>query len=160
MAEVRYHKSFIAKSQLETAIFLFLSGRDRSSVITLAGAASTILDRLVRNEGKEPFVDYACRIHREVGGYMPKRKSYSHHIDNRLGIIVHKHMDEQDFETVDLDLEEMASDALTRAVADYVKLNGQDELFVKAFLQWSWETKGGPTLMEAFNKVPKKLRPR
>lgn len=56
---MRIHKSDIAKSQLETAVWLLLDGRDRSSVITLAGAASGILDRLVRNAGKEPFVDYA-----------------------------------------------------------------------------------------------------
>jgi hypothetical protein len=160
MAEERYHKRNIAKSQLQTAVALFLSGRGRSSVITLAGAAGAILDRLVRNEGKEPFVDYACRIHREMAGYMPKRQSYSHHIDKQLGIIAHKHMGQQDSETIDLNLEKMACNALERAVADYVTLNGQEEGFIKAFLQWSWEHKDGPALMEAFKEVPAKLRPR
>lgn len=160
MAEERYHKSLIAKCQLETAVFLYLSGRDRSSVISLAGAVATILDRLVMNEGKEPFVDYACRVHREISGSMPKRKSYSHYIDKRLGIIVHKHMGEEDSETVDLDIEKMACEAITRAVADYVNLNGQDEPFIKAFLQWAWQHKGGPALMEAFTKAPKKVKPR
>ena len=160
MPKVRYHKRSIAECQLETAVILFLSGRDRSSVITLAGAAATILDRLVRNEGKEPFVDYACRVHREMVGHMPKRKSYVHYIDKRLGIITHKHMGEQDSETVDLDLEEMACNALERAVADYVSLNGQEKPFIKAFLQWAWQHKDGPLLMEAFNKIPTKLRPK
>ena len=84
MTETRYHKRDIAKCQLETAVRLFLNGRDRSSVITLAGAAGTILDRLVRNEGKEAFVDYARRIYRERAGYTPKRRSYSHHINKKL----------------------------------------------------------------------------
>lgn len=160
MAEERYHKRDIAKCLLETAVVLFLSGRDRSSVITLAGAAGTLLDRLVRNEGKEPFLDYACRVHREMVGHMPKRQSYSHYIEKRLGIIAHKHLGEHDTETVDLNLEDMACDALGRAVADYVTLNGQEEGFIKAFLQWAWEHKDGPTLMEMFKKVPPKLRPR
>ena len=159
MTEMRYHKRDIAKWQLETAVRLFLLGMDRSSVITLAGAAGTILDRLVRNEGKETFVDYARRVHREMVGYTPKRRSYSHHINKRLGIVSHKHMGEEDPETVDLDLEKMAFDALARALADYVKLNGQEEPFVKAFFSWAWENEEGRALMEEYMKVPKRFKP-
>lgn len=50
---VRVQKGHIAKVQLETAVLLFLNNRDCSSVFTLAGAASGILDRLARNAGKE-----------------------------------------------------------------------------------------------------------
>ena len=159
MAETRYHKRNIAKWQLETAVRLFLLEMDRSSVITLAGAAGTILDRLVRNEGKEPFVDYARRVHRGLVGYTPKRRSYSHHINKRLGIVAHKHMGEEDPETVDLDLEKMAFDALTRALADYVTLNGQEEPFVKGFFSWAWENKDGRALMDEFMKVPERFKP-
>jgi hypothetical protein len=42
---------------------MFLEGRDRSSVITLAGAASGIFDELVRSSGRETFLDYARRVH-------------------------------------------------------------------------------------------------
>src|SRR4030042_200584 len=103
MPETRFHKSEIARCQLETAVRLFLSGRDRSSVITLAGASSGILDRLVRNAGMEPFVDYACRVCRELRGHTPKRRSYSHHIDKTLGVIAHKHLSKEDSETIELD---------------------------------------------------------
>jgi hypothetical protein len=133
---------------------------DRSSVITLADAAGTILDRLVRNEGKEPFLDYACRVHREMVGSTPKRRSYSHHINKRLGTVAHKHMGEEDPETVDLDLEKMVFDALTRALADYVTLNGKEEPFVKAFFSWAWENKDGCALMDEFMKVPQRFKPR
>lgn len=160
MAEAQYHKRDIAKGQLETAVRLFLLGMDRSSVITLAGASATILDRLVRNARKETFVDYACRVYRELIGRTPKRSSYSHEISKRLGIIVHKHMSKQDSETIELDLEKMALDALTRAVADYVTLNGQEEPFVRAFYGWAWENMDGRTVMNEFMKVPKRLRPR
>ena len=159
MTKERYHKSEIARRQLEAAVVLFLNGRDRSSVITLAGAASGILDRLVRNEGKEPFVDFACRVHRKLIGHTPQRRSYSHHIDKRLGVIAHKHLSKEDDEAVELDLEQMACDALTRALADYMTLHGKDEPFVKAFFNWAWETKDGKALMKEYENVSDRLRP-
>lgn len=160
MARVRVHKSDIAKCQMGTAVRLFLNGKDRSSVITLAGAASGILDRLVRNSGKEPFVDYARRVYRELVGHTPKRQSYSHHIDKKLGVIAHKHLSKDDSETVELDLEEMAFNALARALSDYVQLNGDNDLFVKAFYSWAWVNTDGRALMEKFKNVPDRMRPR
>lgn len=156
----RFHKSEIAKQQLQTAVGIFLNGLDYSSVITLAGAASGILDTLVKRAGKEPFVDYARRFYREIEGYTPKRKSYSHHIDKRLGVIAHKHLAKDDPETIELDLEKQAADALARAIADYVTLNGQDEPFIKAYLQWAWVNTDGPALMQRYTSVPKRMRPK
>ena len=154
----RFHKRDIARLQLQTAVDIFLRGLDRSSVITLAGAASGILDTLVKRAGEEPFVDYARRVHREVQGYMPKRQSYSHHINSELGVIVHKHLFKDEPDTVALDLEKQAADALGRATADYVSLNGEDEPFVKAFLSWAWKNTDGPALMEKFKTVPDRMK--
>ena len=154
----RFHKHDVAKLQLQTAVDIFLRGLDRSSVITLAGAASGILDTLVKRAGKEPFVDYARRVDQHIVGHTPKRKSYSHHIEKKLGVIAHKHLSSDDSETVDLDLEKMAVDALNRAIADYITLNGQDEPFVRAFLGWAWKNTDGPGLMEKFKSVPEKLK--
>ncbi|MGE3480457.1 MAG: hypothetical protein AB7K73_03485 [Gammaproteobacteria bacterium] len=155
----RFHKSEIAKRQLQTAVLIFLHGLDMSSVVTLAGAASGILDTLVKRAGKEPFVDYARRVHREVVGKTPKRQSYAHHIEKRLGVTAHKHLAKDEPEIVDLDLEKQAADALSRAITDYVKLNGQDEPFVKAYLQWAWTNTDGPAQMKKFKSVPMKMRP-
>lgn len=160
MARANIHKSDIAKCQLDMAVRLFLNGKDRSSVITLAGAASGILDRLIRNSGKEPFVDYARRVHRELVGYTPKRQSYSHYIDKTLGVVAHKHLSKDESETVELDLDEMAFNALARALSDYVQLNGDKDLFVKAFYNWAWVSTDGRALMEKFKNVPDKMRPR
>lgn len=156
----RFHKSEIAKLQLQTAVRIFLSGLDRSSVITLAGAASGLLDSLVKRAGKEPFVDYARRVHCVIVGHTPKRQSYSHHIDKRIGVIAHKHLGKDDPEAVDLDLEKMAIDALCRAITDYTVLNGQDEPFVKAFLGWTWKNMDGAALMESYKAIPEKLKPK
>jgi len=48
----RFYKHDVARFQLQTAVEIFLRGLDRSSVITLAGAASGILDTLVKRAGK------------------------------------------------------------------------------------------------------------
>jgi hypothetical protein len=155
-----FHRTEIARRQLQTAVELFLQGLDRSSAITLAGAASNVLDGLVRRAGKEPFVDYARRVHDHLVGGTPKRQSYSHHIDGKLGVIAHKHLAPMDPDTVELDLEKQAADALARAIADYTALYGQEEPFVKAYLQWAWVNTDGPAQMEAFKSVPAKLRQR
>lgn len=156
----RFHKSDIAKLQLQTAVGIFLSGMDRSSVITLAGAASGLLDSLAKVAGKEPFVDYARRIHCAIVGHTPKRQSYSHYIDKRLGVIAHKHLGKNDPETIDLDLEKMAIDALCRAITDYTAIYGQDEPFAKAFLSWAWKNMDGEALMESYKATPAHLRPK
>ena len=160
MGTARFHKSEIARRQLQTAIGIFLSGLDRSSVITLAGAASGILDTLVTRSGKEPFVDYARRVHCAKVGRTPKRKAYSHHIEKFLGVIAHKHLSEADQEKIELDLEKMAVDALCRAVADYTTLYGQDDPHVKAYLGWAWKHLDGPELMERYKLVPSHLKPK
>ncbi|MDN7176963.1 hypothetical protein M0D69_02790 [Caballeronia sp. SEWSISQ10-4 2] len=134
----RYCKGDIAKCHLETAVNIFLRGLDRPSVITLAGAANGILDTLVKRAGKEPFLDYARRVHHESVGHMPKRKSYAHHIDKALGIIAHKHLSKDDADPLELDLDALAFRALSRAIVDYIALNGPDEPFVRAFPSWAW----------------------
>jgi hypothetical protein len=155
MGAQKYHKAEIAAAQLQTAILLFLSGRDRSSVITLAGAASGILEQLVRNEGKIPFVDYARSL---APGPTPPRGTASRLINDTLGINPHKHMTADCADTLEIDLDSCAEHAITKAVGDYVTLNGQEHAFVKAFLGWSWTNRNGPQVMEEYNKLPEKMR--
>jgi hypothetical protein len=158
--EEEFHKSDIAKYQLMTAVSLFLTNSDLSSVITLAGASSGILRQLVRNKNKEPFIDYACKIHREYVGYTPKRGAYSHHIDKALSITDHKHLSKSDTDTVRLNLTKSAYASLTMALSDYVKLNGQEEPFVKAFFQWAWKSSDGKALMKEYEGLAKNLKPK
>ena len=156
--EKKYHRKVIAEEQLKTAIILFLNNKDSSSVITLASAAGTILSQLVRNSGQEPFIDYACNVHNGLMGFTPKRESYNHYIDKEFGVTVHKHMSDKCSETVELDLHECAVNSLTRAVADYTTLYGQEEDFIKAFLQWAWINNDGHKIMEQFKNMPEKLK--
>lgn len=155
----KFHRLEIAERQLETAVALFLSGLDLSSVITLAGAASGILDELVARAGKEPFVDYARRVHRDLIGHIPKRQAYAHRIEKRLGITDHKHLSKDDEPTIEIDLEAKSAEALARAIADFTTLKGKEEPFVQAFLQWLWENWDGPSMMKKFLSMPDRLKP-
>jgi hypothetical protein len=155
---IKYQRKEIAKAQLSTAASLFLKGMDLSSVITLAGAASNILTQLVRNAGKVPFIDYARDVYTHLEkAKTPSRQSYNHHIDKLLGVSAHKHMGEKCHITVTLDLEKCAPYALTRAIADYVTLYGQDDDFVKAFLSWSWRNQRDE-VMEICKSMPDKFK--
>jgi hypothetical protein len=158
MAEQKYHKSDIATAQLKTAIWLFINGRDPSSVITLAGAASAILGQLVRIEGKIPFIDFARNIRTIHGAPIPPRAKYARYVNDRLGINDHKHMSPDCPDTLDIDLQESAEDAITKAIADYAPLYGQEHDFIKAYLHWAWVNRNGPQVMKEYEKMPVKLR--
>lgn len=153
----RYNKIDIARYQLKTAITLFLSNEDLSSVITLAGAAANILHQLVINAKKEAFIDFACKVHNDLKGKTPPRKKYLHFADQLLGISVHKHMSDVDKDVVQMDLQECAINSLTRAVCDYVSLCGQEEPFVKAYLNWSFKNKG-VSVMASCEDMPEKYK--
>ena len=68
MAKKTMTKLELAQRQLETAIGLFVSRRDRISAITLAGAADGILHGLVLKAGKQPFADYAMGVTKALSG--------------------------------------------------------------------------------------------
>jgi hypothetical protein len=155
---MKIHRKEIAKAQLQTAISLFLNRIDLSSAITLAGAASNILTQLVRNEGKTPFIDFAREVYEHTNkGKKPPKEKYSHYIDRLLGVSAHKHMDNKCPRTISLDLEKCAPYAITRAVADYVILYGEEENFIKAFLHWSWKHQKDE-VMEACKDMPEKFK--
>jgi hypothetical protein len=159
MAKSKYQTIDLAARQLETAIFMFLRGQDRFSVITLAGAASGILTQLVLNSGKQPFVDYARLLQSKLNSpTIPPRDKFNRHINDRFGVNALRHHAPNDPPTINLDEKRAAEKAITRAVADYIELRGQSEPFVIAFLNWTWMTRDGPTLMAEYEAQPKAIK--
>lgn len=131
------HSKFdIAAKQLESAIGLFVSNRDKFSVITLAGAADTIFSQLLLDQGKENFTDYSRKMEAEKTGILPTRGEYGKGINDVLSINAIKHMDRDDDEYVEIDLEECSLAAILKAVANYVELAGRETDFIQAFLHW------------------------
>jgi len=91
---------------------------------------------------------------------MPGRITFAHYIEKAFGISSHKHMHKTDKDTVELDLKRQAANALTKAIGDYIALNGQEEPFVKVFLQWFWVTMDGQGLMNRYAELPMKMKPK
>lgn len=156
--EKSYHRSDIARQQLRTAVKLFLNKRDLSSVITLSAAASNILYQLVSNANKEPFIDYARRVHDAFIGKTPKRQGYKNFIDNTFGVNVHKHMGKKCAKTCTIDLFDAAENMLLIAISDYIKLFGQRDDFVIAYLHYRWQTEDGNKILKSIKDMPEKLK--
>lgn len=131
-----YTRLDLAENQLEAAIGLFVSGGDRFSVISLAGAAGVLLSRLLINAGRENFTDSALRHDLERGGEEVTREDFGRELNNILFINQLKHLDDGDDGYIEFDLEECALAAIFKALADYMKLVQKTKHFVLAFNAW------------------------
>ena len=132
----KYNKIDLATNQLETAIGLFVSGGDKFSVITLAGAADVILCQLVLNQKKENFTEYSLRISAIGSDVEETKESHGRAINDVLHINDLKHMDKHEDGLVVMDVEGCALAAIAKAIANYVILCESKPSFVQAFLAW------------------------
>lgn len=148
MAEKTISKLALAQQQLETAIGLFVSRKDRVSAITLAGAADGILHGLVLNAGKKPFSDYAMGVSEALSGDTPARAKFAKHVNDQLKINDLKHMDEGGKDDVTLDPDFSALGAILKAIANHHTLVPEHPDFIKAMLQWTWMFYDGEKITE------------
>lgn len=148
MAEKITTKLALAQQQLETAIGLFLSRRDRVSAITLAGAADGIFHGLVMRAGKQPFADYALGIREALSGETPAKAKYARHINDTLHINDLKHMDEGEVDEITLDPDISALGAILKAIANHHTLVPDHPDYIKAMLQWAWMFYDGEKILE------------
>lgn len=131
-----YKRIELAENQLETAIGLFVSGGDKFSVISLAGAADVILSRLVSNLGKENFTEFSLRQENANGAPVDAKEFHGKGINDTLFINHLKHMDDSEDGYINIDVDECALGAVLKALANYVSIAGRDKDFVQAFLAW------------------------
>jgi hypothetical protein len=148
MTETTQSKLALAERQLETAIALFVSRRDRLSAITLAGAADGILHGLVLKAGKQPFSDYAMGVREAMSGETPAKAKYAKHINDKLNINDLKHMDESGSDQVTLDIDISALGSILKAIANHHTLVPKRPDFIEAMLQWTWMFYDGKTIVE------------
>jgi hypothetical protein len=172
MVNTKYTKLELAQRQLETAIGLFISRRDRISAITLAGAADGILHGLVLKEGQQPFSDYATGIGEVLANKTPAKAKYAKHINDTLKINHLKHMDENDEIEIDIDPDISALGAILKAIANHTTLVPKHPDFINAMLQWTWmfydgekikehepyEKTAGENVMQAYATRPEKIK--
>lgn len=148
MTETTTTKLALAQQQLETAIGLFISRRDRVSAITLAGAADGILHGLVLKVGKLPFSDYALGVREAMSGKTPAKAKFAKHINDKLNINDLKHMHEHDVDQVTLDIDISALGAILKAIANHKTLVPKNPAFINAMLQWTWMFYDGKKILE------------
>ena len=148
MAESTASKLALAQQQLETAIGLFVSRKDRVSAITLAGAADGILHGLVLKAGKKPFADYAMGVREALSGDTPAKAKFAKHINDKLNINDLKHMDEDGEDEVSFDPDISALGAILKAIANHHILIPQHPPYIHAMLQWTWMFYDGEKITE------------
>lgn len=130
MTTKKYTKFELASNQLETAIMLFITGRDRFSVVTLAGAADEIFSQLVTRAGKENFTDILLK------DSVCSRNNLAKGINEVLAINRLKHFDPGEAEDITINIEECALAAVLRALVNYNQLEGHNEMLVKVLKHW------------------------
>ncbi len=74
------------------------------------------------------------------------------------GINSLKHMSLDSPDTIEIDLEKSAEIAITRAVLDFMKLYGNTDPFVRAFMNWLWVNHDEEKIVEAYKALPKDLK--
>jgi hypothetical protein len=148
VTEQTISKLTLAQQQLETAIGLFVSRRDRVSAISLAGAADGILHGLVLKAGKQPFADYAMGVKEALSGETPARAKYAKHINDQLNINDLKHMDEGGPQEITFDPDISALGAILKTIANHHQLVPEHPDFIKAMLHWAWMFYDGEKIVE------------
>lgn len=131
-----YSRLELAQNQLETAIGLFVSGGDRFSAISLAGAADVILSRLLITRGTENFTEFSLRLERERGRDPGSREDHGKDLNDTLFINHLKHLDDGEDGFIEMDPDECALAAILKALANFVSLAGRQHDFVQAFMAW------------------------
>src|SRR5438270_847536 len=109
-----YSRFELAENQLTAAIGLFVSGGDRFSVISLAGAADVILSRLVINHGQENFTELSLKRELERGGADETREAHGKSMNDTLFINQIKHMDDDEDGFITMEPEECALGAILK----------------------------------------------
>ncbi|MBL4836521.1 MAG: hypothetical protein JKY34_03000 [Kordiimonadaceae bacterium] len=133
MAVEKHEVIDLAENQLRSAIGLFVSEQDLFSAITLAGAADTLLCRLVSNQGEENFTQHVLESENDPNKTIAEM---GREINDMFFINALKHMDANDDGIVVMDVKEAAIGAILKALPNYITLRGNNVDFVQAFLAW------------------------
>lgn len=137
---MRISKEEAARRQLETAIELYLTGKDFISAITLAGAAEEILGKLLAHKAQTNMMSNLIELDKAISGGRPF-KTVNEEVNKVRNWI--KHARDKD-EPQDMEIEEGEAIAMIlRAVVNYNRLTGQiTEPMIQAYRTYSSNKKG------------------
>jgi hypothetical protein len=131
---MKLHKKEIAKRQIDTAIELFLEGKDYLSVVTLAGAGEEILGKLLVRHSKKNMIDYLKELDRQLSGGR-EFKIVNQEINGFRNSLKHAN-DEADDEISIAEGHEHAIAILSRAITNYALFEGRLSSTMDQFLKW------------------------
>jgi len=116
-----HYREDLALAQLQTALHLYFDGKDRGSVITLAGAADEIFGKLLVAAGRESSLKSLVAAVAEIQEKLFGEAVQPKHIADRANAARNslKHWNTGDTEIVQFDLEVEARDMLNRAIDNY-----------------------------------------
>ena len=140
MAEQTYDRLALAKSQLDTALELFLDQKNYSSAITLAGAADEIFGCALSISGGKSSLESSyesiAEFHTMLHGTALNKKSYV--AKENFARDALKHLQNDKGKTITIDLEEAACWMLARGIQNGRKLNFAFDRF-QDFDNWFYE---------------------
>jgi hypothetical protein len=136
---VRIHQIEIARTQVETAIDLFLSGKDFLAALTLAGAAEDILGKLVQREGKKNMLENLHGWYQETTGEKIGFGEFAKKANFTRNTLKHANAENEDEIEV---FRWEAVQMIMRALFNYKQLVGNPTEKMLVFNAWLQKNKG------------------
>ncbi len=131
---MKLHKKEIAKRQIETAIDLFLAGKDYLSVVTLSGAGEEILGKFLARHSQKNAVDNLKELDKRIS-VGREFKIVNQEINGFRNSLKHAKVESED----EIDVaegEEHAIAMLARSLNNYYLLEERLSNKMEQFLKW------------------------
>jgi hypothetical protein len=132
---MKLHKTELAHRQIDTAIDLFLDGKDYLSGVTLAGAGEEILGRLLARAGKKSMIDHLIALDKKLSNGGRQFKIVNQEINRFRNSLKHAPDPGEDIIDVAED-QEHAIAMLARALTNYYELEGKLSVRMEQFYTW------------------------
>jgi len=132
---MRLHKKEVARQQIDTAIELFLEGKDYLSVVTLAGAGEEVIGSLLDRTNRKTMVSHLVDLDKKLTNGGRPFKIVNQEINGFRNRLKHAHIPDEDLIDVAQD-QEHAIAMLSRALTNYYKLEGNLTIKMQNFYIW------------------------
>jgi chromosome segregation ATPase len=137
---MKLHKTEVARRQIDTAIDLFLDGKDYLSVVTLAGAGEEVLGSLIARAGKKSMIDHLIDLDKKLSKGGRQFKSVNQEINGFRNSLKHANDPTEDIVDVAED-QEHAIAMLASALTNFHELEGKLSVRMEQFYIWLEENR-------------------
>jgi hypothetical protein len=131
---LKLHKKEIARRQIDTAIDLFLEGKDYLSMVTLAGAGEEIIGNLLKRARRKNMLGHLLDLDKRISGGR-EFTVVNQEINGFRNALKHANDPTEDLVEVVQD-QEHAIAMLSRALTNYWALEGSLSPKMEQFYVW------------------------